>query len=85
MNSVKQHSGFYIFRPHIQVGLLVKNLPANAGGVRDVGSIPGSGRVSGGGRGNPLECSFLENPHGQRSRAGCSLWGHTESDTTEAT
>jgi len=38
---------------------VVKNLPANAG---DVGSIPGSGKSPGGGNGNPLEYSCLENP-----------------------
>ena len=42
--------------------LLVKNLPANAGGVRDAGSIPGLGRSPGGGPGNPLQYSCLENP-----------------------
>ena len=64
-----------------QVVLVVKNPPANAG---DAGSIPGSGRSPGGGNGNPLV--FLpEKFHGQRSLAGCSPWGHKESDTTEAT
>ena len=45
-----------------QVALLVKNLPANAGDVRDAGSIPGMKRSSGGGHGNPLQYSCLENP-----------------------
>ena len=45
-----------------QVALVVKNPPANAGEVRDVGSIPGSGRSPGGGHGNPLQYSCLENP-----------------------
>ena len=45
-----------------QVALVVKNLPANAGDVRDVGLIPGSGRSPGGGHGNPLQYSCLENP-----------------------
>ena len=40
-------------------GLVVKNLPANAG---DMGSIPGLGRSSGEGNGNPLQYSCLENP-----------------------
>ena len=40
---------------------MVKNSPANAGGVRDSGSIPGSGRSPGGGHGNPLQYSCLEN------------------------
>ena len=41
--------------------LVVKNLPANAGDIRDMGSIPGSGRSPGGGHGNPLQYSCLEN------------------------
>ena len=44
-----------------QVAPVVQNLPANAGEVRDVGSIPGLGRPPGGGHGNPLQCSCLEN------------------------
>ena len=47
----------------------------------DLGSIPGLGRSSGGGHGNPL--IFLENPHGQRSLAGYSPWVHKELDMTE--
>ena len=41
---------------------VVKNLPANAEGVRDVGLIPGLGRYSGGGNGKSLKYSCLENP-----------------------
>ena len=41
---------------------MVKNLPANAGNVRDVGSIPGLGRSLEGGHGNPFQYSCLENP-----------------------
>ena len=41
---------------------MVKNLPANAGEGRDMGSIPGSGRSPGGGHGTPLQYSCLENP-----------------------
>ena len=41
---------------------MVKNLPANAGDIGPVGSIPGLGRSHGGGCGNPLQCSCLENP-----------------------
>ena len=43
-------------------GASSKDLPANAGDVRDAGLIPGSGRSTGGGHGNPLEYSCLENP-----------------------
>ena len=60
---------------------MVKNLPANAG---DAGSIPGLGRSPGGGHGNPLQYSCLENPHGQRSLARYSRWSHKELDTAEA-
>ena len=45
-----------------QVPRVVKNQPANAGNVRDPGSIPGSGRSPGEGNGNPLQYSCLENP-----------------------
>ena len=51
---------------------VVNNSPAIAGDAGDVGSIPGSG----GGSGNPLQYSCLENPHRQRSLAGYSPWGH---------
>ena len=68
-----------------QVALVVKNPPANAGDVRDMGSIPGLGRFPGGGHGNPFQYSCLENPHGQRSLVGYSPWGCKESNTTEAT
>ena len=66
--------------PHLVVGLVVKNPPASAGNVGASGSIPGSGRSPGGGHGNPHQYSCLENPHGQRSLAGYSPWGCTESD-----
>ena len=42
--------------------LVVKNLPANAGDKKDMGLIPGLGRSPGGGHGNPLQYSCLENP-----------------------
>ena len=45
-----------------QVALVVKNPPANAGDLKDAGSIPGLGRSPGGGHGNPLQYSCLENP-----------------------
>ena len=49
---------------------MVKNLPANAGDVRDVGSVPRSGRSPGGGNGNPLQYSCLEKP---MDRGACKL------------
>ena len=62
------------------VAQMVKNPPAAAG---DLGSIPRLGRSPGGGHGNPLQCSCLENPHGQRSLEGYSPWGCKQLDTTE--
>ena len=64
---------------------MVKNPPANAGDLRDRGSVPRLGRFPGGGHGNPLQDSCLENPHGQRSLKGYHTKGRKESDTTEAT
>ena len=63
--------------------LVVKNVPANAGDIRDVGSIPGSGRSPGEGHGNPLQYSGLENPMDKET--GYSPWGCKESDTSEVT
>ena len=45
-----------------QVVLVVKNLPTDAGDIRDAGSIPGLGRSPGRAHGNPLQYSCLENP-----------------------
>ena len=44
------------------MALIVKNLSSNAGGIKDVGSIPGSGKSPGGEHDNPLQCYCLENP-----------------------
>ena len=44
-----------------QQALVVKNLPVNTGGLRDIGSVPGLGRSPGGGHGKPLQHSGLEN------------------------
>ena len=71
--------------PTSQVGLVAKNLPVNVGDLRDTGSTPRSGRFPGGGHGNPLQCSCLENLHGQMSLVDYSPWGRKESDTAEAT
>ena len=63
-----------------QVVLVVKNLPANAGGVRDSGSILGWGRFPGGGHGNPLQYSCLENPT-DRGAWWASVYGVAQSWT----
>ena len=57
-----------------------KESTCNAG---DLGSVPGLGRFPGGGHGNPLQYSCLENPHGWRSLASPNPWGRKELDTTE--
>ena len=63
---------------------MVKNPSANAGGVRDAGSIPGLGKSPGGGHGNPLQYSCLENPV-DRGAWQATVHRVAESDTTEAT
>ena len=63
--------------------MVVRNLPANAGDIRDMSSIPGLERSPGGRHGNLLQYSCLENPVGQRSLAGYSPWGGKESDMIE--
>ena len=65
-----------------RVVVMVKNLPANAGDVKDAGLIPGLGRSPGGGHGNPFHYSCLENP-----RDGGAWWvaiyGVTQSRTQQ--
>ena len=65
--------------------LVVKNLPANAGDVRDMGSIPRSGRCPGGGHSNPLQYFCLKNPMDRRAWRAAVLGVAKESDTTEST
>ena len=62
--------------------LLVKKLPANARDARTMGLIPGSGRSSRGGNGNPLQYSYLENSAG-RGAWRATAHGVAELDTTE--
>ena len=59
------------------VVLVVKNVPANAGDIRDSGSMPGLGRSPGEGKSYPLKYSSLENS------MVFSPWGCKESDTAE--
>ena len=55
---------------------MVKNPPANEGDTRDVGLIPGLARSPGGEHGNPVQYSYLEKPHGQRSLVDYGPWDH---------
>ena len=66
------------------VAIGIKNPPAKARDIRDVGSIPGSGRSLGGGHGNPLQYSYLGESHGKKSSVGYSSRGHKGLDPTEA-
>ena len=55
---------------------MVQNPPDTAGDARDVGLTPGLGRSPGGGHGNPLQYSCLENPHGQETGRAQSTGSH---------
>ena len=65
------------------VALMVKNPPANAEDIRDMGSIPGSGRSPGGGNGNPLQLFLSGKFHGQKNLEDYSPQGHKESATSD--
>ena len=61
---------------------MVKNMPANAGNIRDTGSNPGQGRTPGGGHGNPVQYSYLENPM-DRGAWQATAHGVTNSQTQQ--
>ena len=61
MGKKSKKEGIYVYMG-FPGGSVVKNLPAKAGDVGDTGSIPGSGLSPGGGNGNSLQYSCLENP-----------------------
>ena len=63
---------------------MVKNPPSNAKDIKETGSIHGLGRSPGGGLGNPLQCSCLENPMDRGAWWATVHWV-AESDMTEAT
>ena len=62
---------------------MVKNPPANAGDIRDAGSIPGSGRSPGDLAWQPTPVFLPGGSHLQRSLVGCGPEGQKELDTTE--
>ena len=63
---------------------MVKTPPADAGDIRDVGLIPGSGKSPGRRKWQPIPVFLPGEFHGQRSLVGYSPWGHKELDMTEA-
>ena len=65
-----------------QVAVVIKNPPINAGDIRDMGLIPGSGRSLGGGNGNPLQYFCRRNP-GTKEPGRLQFMGLKELDTTE--
>ena len=68
---------------YTQASLVAQTVEESTYNAGDLDLIPELGRSPGRGHGNPLQYSCLENPHGQRSLAGYSSWGHKDSDTTE--
>ena len=60
-NSNRKELYFSNWWPMTSQGIVIKNPPANVGDARDAGSIPGLGRSSGGGNGNPLQYPWVEN------------------------
>ena len=63
---------------------MVKNSPANAGNVRDAGSVPGLGRSPGGQHGSPLQYFCLQNPMDREAWQAIVHRVRKQSDTTEA-
>jgi len=67
------------------VALVVKNMLANAGDTRDVGSIPWVRKIPWSRKWQPTPVFLPGKSHGQRSQVGYSPWSHKEVDMTEAT
>ena len=83
---VRKYISKYVYKENgaSQVALVVKNLSANVGDLRDMGSIPELGRFSGKGYSNPLQYSYLENLVDRGAWWVTVLWV-TKSWMTEAT
>ena len=67
-----------VLRDGFSDGAVVKNLPADAGDARDVGSIPGLGRFPWNKARHPMPVFLPGKPHAKRSLVGYSPWGHEE-------
>ena len=85
MKYTHRHTQVHTDRGTSQVVLLVKSLPANAGDLRDTGSIHGSGRSPGGGHGIPLQYSCQGNPKDRGAWWAIIHGGCGESDMIEHT
>ena len=87
IKSKKKTMAMLIVRGNIEPHYLTGGLPGwlreSACNAGDLSSIPGLGRSPGEGNGNPPQYSCLENPHGQRTLAGCSPWDHKESHMSQ--
>ena len=81
MEVLQAYCSAVLHSPGFPRGSVVKSLPASAGGVRDMGSAPGSGRSDGEGDGNPLQYFSLVKSM-DRSLVGYNPWGRKELDTT---
>ena len=75
----------YSFTHSFPDGLMGRDLSANVGDSGDIGSIPGSGRSSGGGNGNPFQYSYLEISMNRGTWWAAARGGCKELDTTERT
>ena len=79
--SPKEVTGYPL--QHSWASLVAQTVKESACNAEDLAWIPGLGRSPGGGHGNSLQYSCLENPHGQRSLAGYGPWGRKEPDATK--
>ena len=73
-------TSIFLATPHSMQGFSEGSAAWNAGDTGDSGSIPGSGRFPGGGQGNPLQCSCLENPR-DRGAWWAGVYGVIQSQT----
>ena len=87
--NISKNTVFHLFNiiPHslglLRWALVVKNPPNNAGDIKDMSLIPGSGRSPGGGRGETTPVFMPGESYAQRSLVGYSLYRHKELDMTE--
>ena len=83
MGRESRKEGIYAYTWASLVAQMVSDGKESTYNEGERGLIPGLGISSGEGHGNPLQYTCLENPHGQRSLAGCIPWDRKDSNTTE--